>query len=188
MRACKRGLVALVVLALLGIGVGCGESSSPSEPGDDGVLVGFFGVDPAAAFLHTCGDPGAVDTEPIILADQGLVPGTSIRIEVLGQFFGGGGNSDGLEAVFSSSGTLLDGSELNRVPDAIDAGEDYDSPPTFGCGGEPTDIPEDFVCTPEVSVTIPVGATHLFLSATDVYFGDNTDTDEDFGVNIWKQE
>ncbi len=188
MRACKRGLVALVVLALLGIGVGCGESNSPSEPEVNEVLVGFFGVDPGATFLHTCDDSGADDAEPIVLAGQGLTPGTSIRIEVLGQFDGGGGDSDGLWAVFSSSGTLLDESELNRVSDAIDAGEDYESPPTFNCGNEPTNISEDFGCSPEVSVTIPAGATHLFLSAADTYFGDNSDIDEDFGVNIWKQE
>jgi len=190
MRAWRQAVIAAVIFALLGIGVGCSESSSPSGPDEDWVLAGFFSVNPAATFLHTCGD-FAADVEPIVLADHGLSPGESIRIEVVGLFcFGGGGEDteDSLEAVFSSSNTLLGAGELNRVPDAIDAGADYESSPTYACEGEPTDIPEDFACDPEVSLTIPAGATHLFLSTRDVYFGDNSDVDGDFGINVWRSE
>ena len=72
-------------------------------------------------------------------------------------------------------------------PDAIDAGQDYVSAPTY-VDGQPTDIPEDFKCDPEVLITIPDGATHLFLGARDVYFADNTDVDGDFGVRISRSE
>ncbi len=188
MKALRLGLVAVAVFASLGTVVGCSESSSPSQPEHNWDFVGFFGIDPAATFLHTCNDPGALDSQPIVLADHGLTPGTTIRIQSVGHFSAGGADSDGLEAIFSASSTLLDGSELNRVVDAIDAGTDYQSSPTNNCGGEPTDIPEDFACTPEVTVTIPAGATHLFLAARDTYFGDNSDTDGDFGANISERE
>jgi hypothetical protein len=186
-RVVKQLLVAAVVLALLGIGIGCSSSSSPSDIEEQ--LVGFFNVNPAATFLHTCDDDGAQDAEPIVLADQGLSPGDVIRIEVLGEFFAGYVNSDNMAAVFSASDTLLDGSELNRVANAIDAGVDYESPTTYGCGEQSTDIPEDFECgEPDVVITIPAAATHLFLTALDTYFGDNTDIDGDFGIKIWKRE
>jgi hypothetical protein len=185
-KALRRSLVAVGILALLGITVGCHESTSPSQVEEE--LIGFFHVDPAATYLHTCDDAGALDAQPIVLADEDLAPGDRIRIRVVGQFFAGYVDSDNMAAVFSASDTLLDGSELNRVADAVDAGLDFESPLTYGCGEQPTDIPEDFECTDNTTVTIPVGATHLFVTALDTYFGDNTDTDGDFGIKIWKRD
>ena len=54
--------------------------------------------------------------------------GDTIRITRLGNFFNGNNSRDTLTAqvgVFSSSSTLLGGANLNRVPGAIDAGEDF---------------------------------------------------------------
>lgn len=79
-----------------------------------------------------------------------------------------------LVAVFSSSSRILtDPNVLNRVPGAIDAGDDYFTPPTH-FGGVQTDIPEDFLVTPtEVFVEVPANADYIFLSHLDTYFSDN---------------
>jgi hypothetical protein len=79
-----------------------------------------------------------------------------------------------LIGVFSSSNTLLAPNVSNRVPGAIDAGTDYatlNATPT----GETTDIPQDFRIVPNTGfeITIPAGASHLFLSMSDTHFVDN---------------
>jgi hypothetical protein len=87
-------------------------------------------------------------------------------------------------AVFSSSTTLLGPTLLNRVPGAIDAGQDHTTIPT--CPGNlATDIPQDFSVSPTgVDVVIPAGATYLFLATRDCFYHDNTDPDGDFGVRL----
>lgn len=72
------------------------------------------------------------------------------------------------------------------MPGAIKAGQDFDTGTTWFCDNEPNDIPEDFNCTPNVRVTIPANATHLFVAVRDSYYEDNTDDDDDFGVKISK--
>jgi hypothetical protein len=83
--------------------------------------------------------------------------------------------------VFSASTTLLGPTLLNRVPGAIDAGQDHPTIPT--CPGNlPTDIPQDFSVNPtSVDVVIPAGAAYLFLATRDCLYRDNTDPDGDFG-------
>jgi hypothetical protein len=69
---------------------------------------------------------------------------------------------------------------------AIAAGNPNTTPPTYLCGGEPTDIPEDFSVpsgTPLVLV-VPPGATHLFTSTADILFYDNEDPDGDYKLRI----
>jgi hypothetical protein len=120
------------------------------------------------------------------LADHGLAPGTTIRIEAVGEYDNGPGGDvySPLMAMFSASGTLLGPSLLVRVPDAIEAGTDYVTHTTCP-GAYPTDIPQDFtVDAPGVEVTIPAGATHLFLCPRECYSSDNSDPDADFGVRI----
>ena len=139
---------------LLEAGVGCSDSSGPSEPTE--TLIDFFEIDPRATYLHTCSNPadafyddGALDAVPILLADYGLAPGDEIRIEAIGDYYNGLNDRTKGIALFSSSATVLAASEPHRVPDAIEAGEDHVSGPTWGCGQEPMDIPEDFGYEPE---------------------------------------
>lgn len=193
MRASRRLIVAGLVLLLLEAGVGCSDSSGPSEPTE--TLIDFFEIDPRATYLHTCSNPadafyddGAIEAVPMLLADHGLTPGDRIRIEAIGDYYNGLNDRTKGIAVFSSSATLLAASEPHRLPDAIEAGEDHVSGPTWGCGGEPMDIPEDFGFEPDVTVVIPQGATHLFYTVRDSYYEDNTDENDDFGVNIWLLE
>ena len=158
----------------------CGESESVTGGEKSNVtFIDFFKLNPLATYLHVCMNPmdptyddGAIDPEPILLSDYGINPGDSLVIEVIGEYLNGNEPREYVVAVFSTSGTLLDKSETHRVPGAVEAGEDYDTGTTYGCGGEPTDIPEDFFCTPKVYITVPVGATHLFLCPDDSYYED----------------
>jgi hypothetical protein len=168
--------------------VGCGDSD-----GERKTMVGSFQIDPRAAYVHVCYSPldwyyddGAREAVPLRLSEIGVSPGDRLLIEVSGEYFNGVDDQDGVAAVFSTSPTLLDPAEIHRVPGAIDAGEDFVSSETFGCGGEPTDIPEDFYCTPSVSVIVPPGAAYIFIAVWDSYYEDNTDEDRNLTVTIWK--
>ena len=122
----------------------------------------------------------------VSLADHGLAPGYTIRIEPVGEFDNGPGGdvSKAMMAVFSASATLLGPSLPARVPGAIEAGADYVTHTTCP-GGYPTDIPQDFtVDDAGVEVLIPAGATHLFLCPRECYTQDNSDPDADYGVRI----
>ncbi len=140
------------------------------------------------SFLHVNSD-SVVNAVPVALAPLGLLPGTSVRLRVLGDFDQGPGGdvvTDTL-GVFSSSATLLGAALLHRVPDAIDAGEDFFTITTFQ-GNQATDIAEDFFLgtptSPVVTVLVPAGATHLFLCAYDHYYADNSDPDADYRVEL----
>jgi hypothetical protein len=57
---------------------------------------------------------------------------------------------------------------------------------TAPCDSQPTDIPEDFFIPGDgyVDIRVPAGATHLFFSPDDEFFGDNVDLDGDYEVQI----
>jgi hypothetical protein len=57
--------------------------------------------------------------------------------------------------------------------------------PTF-MGGRPTDIAQDFGFDVgmDITVTVPDGATTLFLAKSDQWYHDNSDPDHDYGVLI----
>jgi len=182
-------------LAAFSFMAGCGESEESVTGGgeSDRELITFYKLDPVATYLHVCMDPsdltyddGALDATPVNLSDYGIAAGDSILIEVVGEFYNGNNHRSRVIAVFSESELLLGKNEAHRVPGAIEAGEDYFTIPTYGCGEEPTDIPQDFYCTPDVSVTVPAAATHIFVCARDSYYEDNSDQDNDFGVRIYR--
>jgi hypothetical protein len=146
-------------------------------------------LDPRATYLHVCSD-AALDATPVALAGIGISPGEFIVIEALGDWDNGPGADVYIStiAVFSASAVLLAGSQLHRVPDAIDVGMPVTTANTFFCN-EVTDIAEDFrvalsIPNTSVIVQVPAGATHLFLSAGDHLFEDNTDADGDYAVRI----
>ena len=80
-----------------------------------------------------------------------------------------------LWGVFSSTNQLLPVSETDRVPGAIDAGDDTDTGVTW-FSEENTDIPEDFEIAPSsgFSIEIPQNAKYLFVSCRDSWYADNT--------------
>jgi hypothetical protein len=100
----------------------------------------------------------------------------------------GGDTANSLLGIFSATSTLLSKGNLDRVADAIDAGFDFVSSPTY-FGGQATDVAEDFVIAfgtqqRDLTVTVPTGAAYLFLAPHDSYYQDNTDPDADFGASI----
>lgn len=138
------------------------------------------------AFLRV--DPVDAAGPPLIvtLADHGLAPGFAIRLTALGDFHNGisGDQFTSMIAVFSSSATLLDASQPDRVPDELDAGI-YATSGVTCPSNLPTNIPFDFVVrATSTDVTIPAGATHLFVQANECYFVDNSDPDGDYALGI----
>jgi hypothetical protein len=145
-----------------------------------------FSLDPKNTYLHTNQDKSG-DAVPVDLASLGITEGMHLRLRQPGDY-DNGPNDDtfpSLAGIFSATSTLLDESNLDRVADAIDAGFDFQSRPTY-FGSQATDVPEDFAITHgtqlDVTVTVPSGAAYLFLTPDDIWFQDNTDPDGDYGV------
>jgi len=155
-------------------------------------------IDPLRTFLFTNNDPwsggGSVaNSVPIVLSDIGINGGDTIQLEMLGDWYDGHAGYIGVDVssmdvvsemigVFSSNNTLLSPTVLNRVPGSLDAGLSITSWNTL-FGNMSTDIAHDFGIT-NTFVQVPVGATHLFVAAHDIYYSDNSDPDGDFAVRI----
>jgi hypothetical protein len=154
-------------------------------------------IDPLRTFLYTYNDPESgglvAPSVPIVLSDIGISGGDTIQLEMLGDWYDGHAGYIGVDissmdvvsemiGVFSNSNTLLSPDVLNRVPGSLDAGISITSWNTL-FGDRPTDIPHDFGIT-NTFVQVPVGATHLFVAAHDIYYSDNADPDGDFAVRI----
>ncbi len=157
---------------------------------------GYFdaALDPRGTYLRTNADPSAASCRIIDLLGSGIAAGDTLRIIRNGAFEyhctpgfpqGNPSDPDGLRAicVFSSSNVLLSSGSAARVPGAIDAGQDYVTPPTF-VGNLPTDIPEDFAVVNSVAVAVPTGAQYLFVAASDEFYGDNCSPSGDYGVTL----
>ena len=80
-----------------------------------------------------------------------------------------------LIGLFSSTSELKSIDNLNRVPGAINSGQDHK---TTGFGNVPTDISEDFIIKSFIgnNIEIPSGAKYLFLCFPDIYYPDNSGT------------
>jgi hypothetical protein len=141
-------------------------------------------VDPRRTYLRINNDT-ALDAVRIDLVALGIVPGNLIRLERLGTWDCGGPCADTvttMSGVFSASNTLLPANQPHRVPGAIEAGANFVTGPTF-FGSLPNDIPEDFAIT-DTTIQVPIGATHLFVAATDSLYSDNSDPNADFRIRI----
>lgn len=151
----------------------------------------FIKIDPRATYLHkssndTGPDPISIDLSGLSFS---VTPGTILKLKRIGDY---SARSDlpgrtSMIGVFSGSHVLLAPSLLNRVQDAIGAGNDVFTGPTY-FGTEPTDIAEDFlisgVDSSSIIIEVPVGATHLFVSPADSFYVDNTDGDANYGIEI----
>ncbi len=82
-----------------------------------------------------------------------------------------------LIGLFSATSELKSIENLNRVPEAINSGEDYKTGETY-FGNVPTDISEDFIIKYLIgsNIEIPSGAKFLFLCCADIYYPDNAGT------------
>lgn len=79
--------------------------------------------------------------------------------------------------LFSATSEIKSIDNLNRVPGAINFGEDYKTGETY-FGNLPTDISEDFIIKPILgtNIEIPSRAKFLFLCYADIYYPDNAGT------------
>ncbi|HLP00088.1 MAG TPA: hypothetical protein VK171_15945, partial [Fimbriimonas sp.] len=134
-------------------------------------------INSPATYLLTNGETPFF-TIPVDLIAAGFVPGQTVLLQRLGSYNDFGGpipNAYGLTGVFSSSNVILPWPILNRIPGAIDAGNDWTSLPTF-IGNVPTDIPEDFEIDNMAGtmgpllITIPAGAQYIWASAQDNFY------------------
>ena len=141
-------------------------------------------INPKATYLRINNDAGTLDAIPIDLSKLGISMGDYLLLQQLGDFDNGPGADiyGRLIGVFSANDSLLDPSQAHRVPGAIDAGEDYITPPTY-YGSLPTDIPEDFKID-TTTIQVPDSAQFIFISTQDSWYNDNTDPDSDYAVNI----
>jgi len=143
-------------------------------------------IDARATYLRTNQDP-VPDALAIPLSSAGVSGGDCVHLERLGDFNNGPNGDTRLSmiAVFSRTATLLASSELHRVVDALDAGVDYVTSPTY-YGALPTDIPEDFGASAPggVDLLAPPGAAYLFAASNDQYYSDNSDPDNDYYIRI----
>lgn len=146
-------------------------------------------IDPKLTYLETFADANAGNTIAIDLVAAGFQPGDTLMLDRLGSFapHGTGAADDtsgGMRGVFSTSNILLSSSTLHRVAGAIDAGTDVSTQVVSPTGGlVSNDIAEDFSIY-HTLVTVPTGARYLFVAASDIYWGDNTDPNGDFQVRI----
>jgi T5SS/PEP-CTERM-associated repeat protein len=155
-------------------------------------------INPNATYLRTNADPLAIDAIAINLATLGIAAGDLISIEQSGEYDGNGAAAGGdafdLVGVFSTSTTLTASSNLNRVTGAIAATNVFGAatPPFItsptSTGGLATDIAADVLIpvAEDNLVIVPVSATTLFVTPNDSFFGDNTDIDNDFGIDIYR--
>ncbi|MGH0031346.1 MAG: hypothetical protein ACQGVC_16230 [Myxococcota bacterium] len=150
--------------------------------------VNTYWVNPKGAYLHHVNEDKVQEPLVIDLADVYASPGDTLRIT-------GAGHWDGLfqadlrrlAAVFSETDELhpVDPPAIlandfwgwvnfrpHRVPGAIDAGLDTNTPLTFGHLNW-TDIPEDFDVSGTVDVVVPPGARYLFVAPVDNVYSDN---------------
>jgi hypothetical protein len=151
-------------------------------------------LNPRATYLMTNSDPGVLDAVGIDLATVFARPGDILFIEQLGDYsfdvLGDPNRPDNvtnLVGVFSSTNTLLDSTNSQRLPGALTANGviplvGWTTDPTF-FGGLATDIGEDFYVGP-AAVFVPYNAKYLFFSPADSLFSDNGDPDGDYAVRI----
>ena len=146
-------------------------------------------IDPTNTYLRTDDSDDAGDAQAIDLGQLGIPPEDTVQLTRLGDYEKQGEGGRGMIGVFSGSDTLAASDQRNRVVDAIDAGSDFRTVETFR-DGNPTDIPEDFPIAstygvnPWVTIDVPPGATHLFVSPIDNLFEDNADPDNNYAVRI----
>jgi hypothetical protein len=166
-----------------------GDRTFNQSTGADAIFrpLAYIPLNPRGTYLHMCGE-GADPAVPIELARYGIKPGDVICIDNEGSFaYSEDPNWISYEqiGVFSSNSTLLPSSSTHRVPGAIDAGDNFTTWATNGCGGEPTDIPEDFPIVRDGSIiVVPAGAAYLFVCGHDSGYEDNWSPSGRFGVQL----
>lgn len=142
-------------------------------------------ISPRGTYLHADPGQGSVANVPVDapgvvdLQSGGFSEGDTILISFEGSVDEYGGTAyetiNMLIGVFSSTSQLLPISDADRVPGAVNAGDDFNTAQTWFTE-ENTDIPEDFEITPSTgfSIKVPQNAKYLVVSLYDSWYPDNT--------------
>lgn len=151
--------------------------------------LGAVRLDPRAAYLRVADDPDATAAVPLLLSRFGVAPGDSITFFVSGYASldptDPTARSRDVIGVFAASDALEQPDVRQRVRNALDAGTDVTTDST-AIGRLPTDIAGDFFAT-RATVSVPPGATHLFLSLHDGHYSDNLNVGDGVLVTVLRR-
>jgi hypothetical protein len=149
----------------------------------------FYSVNSKASYLLASGTDEPAPPTIIPLADIGAHPGDQLKIARVGTYDDitelKDGNDTRVGALFSSTNVVKKDSLRNRIPGAIDAGTDFNTPPHFILLLPIlTDIAQDFAVTNSPTVTVPAGANFLILGTVPGSMKWGDDSGFGFGVNV----
>lgn len=161
---------------------------TPAPGGVD--TLGALRLGPRATYLRTHRDSAAALPLRVALDSLGAAPGDALTFFVSGYATLDPAapqptRSRDVVGVFAASSNLEAPAAPRRVRDALDAGADFVTDST-ALGRYATDVPEDFFAT-RATVTVPSGATHLFLALHDVFYSDNVSVGDGVLVTVLRQ-
>ncbi|MCU0797387.1 MAG: hypothetical protein MUF31_15805 [Akkermansiaceae bacterium] len=98
-----------------------------------------------------------------------LRAGDVLAFERVGSSVSSSGGNNPAIGVISSTAELLDGRQFRRVPGALEAGTDIQTPPISGPNGllTPRNLQQDFIIGARSLVFHPAGGRYLFLSRAE---------------------
>jgi hypothetical protein len=145
------------------------------EGQDTGVLntAVYHGMNSKSSYLRAWPGDDPKPPRVISLADLGIAPGETLKLDTIGAYADTTKLEDGtkttMTAVFSSTNQLLGTGQRNRIPGAINAGADVDTGGFLKCflifcSFQSSDISQDFRVDPGLSVVVPAGANYLFVA------------------------
>jgi len=145
----------------------------------------FFKIDPSGSYLaDTVGGANGVGKDPastptkVLLTAFGAAPGSVITLSAVGNYKSAATSTDtstSLAAVF-----------VNATGQRIEPEAFLGYATLTQSSGKATTVAEDFFVPIGglVQVHVPVGAVEVWFSVNDTFFSDNTDPDNNFGVNV----
>jgi Ca2+-binding RTX toxin-like protein len=148
------------------------------------VATTFFKINPAGTYLaDLVGNPSlwpdpAPTASKVRLSAVGAAPGSTITLSASGNFSWIGPTA---ETGSSLLAVFVDSAGKKILPEAF-----LGHTSATQASGKITDVAEDFYVPANglVQIKVPVGAVEIWFSVNDSFFSDNTDSDNDFGVNL----
>ena len=144
----------------------------------------FHKVDPAGTYLGGTNETVKKSATVLLLSQLGFTPGSYINIQQVGDFqYGFGIDSKGV--LFTDRGNNLLGVFLDANGNYITAKNAQNYSSQTQSNGAITDIGQDFkIDSNSLNILIPQGAVSIALTVDDVWYSDNFDPNNNFGVNI----
>ncbi|HKU42247.1 MAG TPA: hypothetical protein VJR89_29015 [Polyangiales bacterium] len=125
-----------------------------------------------STFLRADNRDDVLPATVIRLADYGFGPGRRVRAFSTGTYYAPANGR--VQGVFSSNATLLDRTQLLRVPGAIQSDAPQIVTGLTNYDLQTTDIAQDWRAeNGGIELTIPAGARYLFVGNSDSFYRDN---------------